>query len=84
VDTAICRWTDPCGKERVYLIERPDSLYSYGVMHFSDAEFENCWISQGAGGSFFDSEETAIREIQAAWPWTRTVNRENRPNQELI
>jgi hypothetical protein len=79
---AICRWTHPSGKERVYLIARTDGLYSYGGMQFSDAEFEHCWIQQGAGSSFFDSEATAIREIQAAWPWSRTVNRENRPNEK--
>jgi hypothetical protein len=76
---AICRWTHPGGKERVYLISRADGLYSYGRMEFSDAEFENCWIPQGTGGSFFDSEEIAVREIHAACPWSLTVNRENRP-----
>jgi hypothetical protein len=77
---AICRWTDPSGKERVYLIARTDGLYMYAGMQFSDKEFEKCWIPQGAGGSFFDSEETAVREIQAAWPWSRMAKRENRSN----
>jgi hypothetical protein len=77
---AICRWTHPDGKERIYLIARTDGWYSLGGMQFSDAEFERCWIPQGEGGSFFDCEETAVREIHAEWPWSRSVNRENRPN----
>jgi hypothetical protein len=64
----------------VYLIARHDGLYCYGGYYFSDAEFENCWIAQGTGGSFFDSVEIAVREIHAAWPWSRLVDRENRPD----
>jgi hypothetical protein len=64
----------------VYLIARHDGLYCYGGYYFSDAEFENCWIAQGTDGSFFDSVEIAVREIHAAWPWSRLVDRENRPD----
>ena len=76
---AVCRWTHPGGKQRVYLIARADGLFCYGSMFFSEAEFERCWIPEGTGGSFFDSEETAVREVHSAWPWSRTVPREDRP-----
>ena len=75
---AICRWTHPSGKQRVYLIARADGLFCHGSMCFSDEEFEHCWIPEGTGGSFFDSRETAIREIQSSWPWSQTVSAEER------
>ena len=37
---AVCRWTDPDGKHRVYLIAREDGVFCYVSMYFSDAEFE--------------------------------------------
>ena len=42
---------------------------------FSDEEFEHCWIPERAGGSFYDSEEIAVREIHADFPWSRDVTR---------
>jgi hypothetical protein len=44
---------------------------------FSDEEFERCWIQENAGGSFYDSEEVAVREIHAAFPWSRDIKRED-------
>ena len=44
---------------------------------FSDEGFEHCWIPERAGGSFYDSEEIAVREIHADFPWSRDVTREN-------
>ena len=78
---AVCRWTHPCGKQRVYLIARADGLFCYGSMYFSEAEFERCWMPEVTGGSFFDSEDTAVREVHSAWPWSRTVPREERPRE---
>ncbi len=78
---AICRWTHPGGKQRVYLIARQDGMFCFGSTFFSDAEFENCWIPEGTGGSFFDSRETAIREIHSGWAWSRTAPPEERPRE---
>jgi hypothetical protein len=77
IGSPVCRWTSSDGKERVYLIARHDGSFSYGREYFSDEEFEHCWISVGAGGSIFASEEIALREIYALYPWSRDVTREN-------
>jgi hypothetical protein len=36
------------------------------------------WIQEDAGGSFYDSEETAISEIHSTYPWTKDVALERR------
>jgi hypothetical protein len=74
------RWTHPSGKERVYLISRHDGLFVYASEYFSDAEFEHCWIPEGVGKSFFDSEPTAVRELHVAYPWSRDVSPEGAPD----
>jgi hypothetical protein len=79
---AVCRWTHPDGKHRVYLIARRDGLFGRWGEHFSDEEFEMCWIQDDTGGSFYDSEETAVTEIHVAYPWSRDVAREERPTRE--
>jgi len=73
---AVCRWTHADGKQRVYLIARNDGCFSCGSEHFSDDEFEKCWIPEGAGGSIFASEAIAVREIGFLFPWSRDVARE--------
>ena len=75
--SAVCRWTSPDGKERVYLIARRGGGFSSGGEYFSDAEHEHCWLPIGASGGIYDSEEIAIREIQSNYPWARDVKREN-------
>ena len=75
--TVRCRWTHSDGKQRVYLIARHDGGFCYGSEHFSDDRSELCWIPEGAGGSIFGSEEIAVREIHADFPWSRDVKRED-------
>jgi hypothetical protein len=75
--SAVCRWTSPDSKERVYLIARHDGGFCSGSEYFSDAEFEHCWCPVGAGGSIYGSEEIAVREIHAAFPWSKDVKRED-------
>src|ERR1035438_7515105 len=70
---AVCRWTHPQGKQRVYLIARGDGLFGRWSEFFSDAEQEMCWIQSATGGSFYDTEETAVSEIHSAYPWSREV-----------
>ena len=73
----VCRWTSSDGKERVYLVARNDGGFTSGSEYFSDAEFEHCWCPVGTSGSIYGSEEIAVREIHAAFPWSRDVKRED-------
>lgn len=73
----VCRWTSSDRKHRVYLIVRHGGGFMPFSESFSDEEFEHCWIQEHAGGSFYDSEEIAVREIHGAFPWSREVIREN-------
>ena len=74
---AISRWTHPDGKQRVYLIFRPDGMFSRWSEHYSDSEFEHCWISDDRGGSFFDSKATARKEVLSTYPWAQTAQEEH-------
>jgi hypothetical protein len=69
-------WMHPDRTRRVFLIERTDGTFSKWSEYFSDHEFEMCWIQEDAGGSFYDSEETAIREIHSTYLWTQDVDPE--------
>jgi hypothetical protein len=80
IGSAVCRWTSSDGKQRVYLIGRSDGGFSCASEYFSDNEFERCWLSAGVDGSIFASEEIAVREIHAAYPWLRDARREERQN----
>ena len=71
-------WTDATCKYRVFLIGRDDSTFSLCSEHFSDHEFEMCWIPDDKGASFFDSKETAVNEIYSRFPWTRELEPERR------
>ena len=71
--TIMACWTNPERTRRVFLIARLDGMFSEFSEYFSDHECEMCWIEVNAGASFYDSEETALREIHAAYPWSRSV-----------
>jgi hypothetical protein len=75
----VCRWTSSDGIHRVYLIARHDGRFTCFSQRFSDAEFERCWVQESAGGSLFDSEEVALAEIRASFPWSKEVKREDLP-----
>jgi hypothetical protein len=62
----------------VFLLARRDGCFSKHAEYFSDDEFEMCWCQQDSGGSFFDSEETAIHEIHGQFPWTKGLEPERR------
>lgn len=81
-NVAVSRWTHPSGQRRVYLIVRGDGLFTRFSEHLSDVDLEMCWISDDLGASLYDSEETAVREIYCAYPWSREVSREDRPINE--
>lgn len=73
---AIARWTHKDGRQRVYLLVRADGMFSRWGEHYSDEEFEHCWIPDDRGGSFFDSKETAKKEILSAYPWAQAAREE--------
>jgi hypothetical protein len=76
---AIARWTDADKKRRVYLISRSDGMFTYCSEHFSDGLDEMRWIvDDKRGASFFDREETALREICSRFSWCGEVPREDR------
>jgi hypothetical protein len=79
---AIARWTRPDGKARVYLVARSDGAFDMSTEIWSDDDYELCWIPEGTGGSFYDSEERAIREIHAAYAWSRDVQREDNTGEQ--
>jgi hypothetical protein len=75
---AVCRWTHPDGKQRIYMVARNDGGFECGSEYYSDDEHEHCWIPQGSGGSIYGSEEIAVKEIHSSFPWSRDVAREDR------
>ena len=74
----IACWTNPDQTQRVFLIVRQDGLFSRWEEGFSDDEFIFGWNRSGIGTSFYDSEETAIREIRISCPWSRDIEPERR------
>ena len=81
--SAVCRWTSSDGKQRAYLIARSDGGFSCASEYFSDDEFERCWVTAGVDGSIFGSEEIAVREIHASYPWSRDSKREDYASYEV-
>ncbi len=41
-------------------------------------------MQDDAGGSFYDSEETATQEIHSTYPWTEDVEPERRNVEQII
>ena len=76
--TPIACWTHPDGDHRVFLVSRRDGTFTKYSEFFSHDKFENCWVPEDSGGSFFDSEDTAIREIHGQFPWSKDVEPEGR------
>ena len=52
-------------------------MFSRWSEHYSDEELERCWIADHRGVSFFDSKDTAIKEILSAYPWAQAVREEH-------
>ena len=82
--TAIACWMHPDRMQRVFLIKRHDGTFSRWSENFSDHKLEMCWMQDDAGGSFYDSEETATQEIHSTYPWTEGVEPERRNAEQVI
>jgi len=79
---ATARWTHLDGKHRVYLIARSDGLFSHSGEYFTDDPNEMCWTPDNVHAGLYDSEQIAVKEIHAAYPWSRDVPRKTRPADE--
>jgi len=67
------------GKDRVLILRREDGRYSYEEQHFSEDEYEMCWITRGGRG-LYDSQATALLEAQGNVTWLITeANTRPRP-----
>ena len=81
--TPIAKWINSDQDELVFLTKLNNGTYSCCSFQYESDEYCDCWIPCD-GDSFFDSEETAIREINVMWPWTKTVEIINKtPNQGM-
>jgi hypothetical protein len=86
---ALCRWTHPDGKHRVYLFALNDGLFCYvteylfacGTDLLADDQSRHCWVYGGTGDSLYHSEATATREILLALPWVQDTQREEPPSE---
>jgi hypothetical protein len=76
---AIARWMHPDGKHRVYLIARSDGLFIHSGERFLDDPNEMCWTCDNVHTGLYASEQIAVREIEAIYPWTCGVPLEERP-----
>ncbi len=77
--TALRRWTHPEGDQRIYLIVRSNGTFGRWTEVFSSFNDEWCWIADDRHdrrGSFYDSEDTAEREITSEYPWTQDAEPE--------
>jgi hypothetical protein len=81
-NVAIARWTHPDGERRIYLIARGDGLFSHDGEYFNNDEDTMCWISDNVRPGLCDSEQIAVKEIHATYPWSRSVMREDRPTKK--
>lgn len=72
-------WTKPDGMLRVFLVANEDGTFTSWTEYFSEDPYEMCWVDCTPGASFFDCEETAIREIHAEYPWSKDVPMKRNP-----
>jgi len=66
-------WVKADNTERVFIFENSDGSWGLWGDYFSDHEAEMCWCANDMGGHFYDSEETAIKELKASYPWAKDV-----------
>ena len=74
----IACWTNPDRTQRVFLVDRRDGMFSMLQEYYSVEEDMFGWHQTGSGASFYDSAETAIREINISFHWSRDVEPESR------
>lgn len=72
-------WTKPDKSLRVFMLLNEDGTFSQWSEYFSADPYEMCWIQCMPGASFYDCEETALREIHAQYPWSKDVTATRNP-----
>ena len=66
-------WLKSDNTERVFIFENTNDTWGLWGDYFSDHEAEMCWCTNDMGGHFYDSEETAIKELKSSYPWAKEV-----------
>ena len=67
-------WVKTDKAERVFVYKNNDGTWGHWGEYFSDHEAEMCWIQNDMGGHYYDTEETAIKEVHASYPWSKEIN----------
>ena len=67
-------WVNYELKERVFIYSTISGTWGMWGEEFSDHEAEMCWCGDDMGGHIYDSEQTAIKELKAAYPWARDMD----------
>jgi len=66
-------WVKHDNTERVFIFENTNGTWGLWSDYFSDHELEMCWCVNDIGGHYYDSEEIAIKELKASFPWAKEV-----------
>jgi hypothetical protein len=61
----------PDRTRRLHIVRRENGTFGIEEEHFSNDEFEMCWIPRSSH-SVFDSAETALREARGRVSWLST------------
>ena len=67
-------WIKADKTERVFVYKNDDGTWGHWGEYFSDHEAELCWCPNEMGGHFYDTEETAIKELHSSYPWSKEID----------
>ncbi|WFB35102.1 hypothetical protein P3T73_13125 [Kiritimatiellota bacterium B12222] len=77
---AFRRWLHPERLHVAYLIKKTNGSIITWTEYFSSDEFKHCWIQENPGGSFFDDDRLAEKELKGFLAWMKEVTAEERSN----
>ncbi|PQV63149.1 hypothetical protein B1R32_11557 [Abditibacterium utsteinense] len=60
-------------KLRVIFFQRIDGSFGFAEEYFSGHELDMCWMPQSRNISFFDTLETALREVHGRVDWLISI-----------
>ena len=66
-------WVKVDKTERVFIYINDNGTWGHWGEYFSDHDAEMCWIQDDMGGHYYDTEETAIKEVHASYPWSKDI-----------
>jgi len=67
-------WVKVDKTERVFIYINDDGTWGHWGEYFSDHDAEMYWIQNDMGGHYYDTEETAIKEVHASYPWSKDID----------